>query len=88
VAKHFLFLIACFKASWHGLFRVHITYTISVYGPTISINGDLAFKGLDVLQNYIKNGEGGIRTRGAGLYPHDGLANRCLKPLGHLSKLC
>lgn len=32
-----------------------------------------------------KNGEGGIRTRGAGDYPHDGLANRCLKPLGHLS---
>ena len=26
-----------------------------------------------------KNGEGGIRTRAAGLYPLDGLANRCLK---------
>ena len=25
------------------------------------------------------NGEGGIRTRGTGLYPYDGLANRCLK---------
>ncbi len=33
-----------------------------------------------------ENGEGGIRTRGAGVYPHDGLANRCLKPLGHLSE--
>ena len=33
-----------------------------------------------------KNGEGGIRTRGTGVYPYDGLANRCLKPLGHLSK--
>jgi hypothetical protein len=33
------------------------------------------------------NGEAGIRTRGKGLYPYDGLANRCLKPLGHLSKL-
>ena len=32
------------------------------------------------------NGEGGIRTRGTGLYPYDGLANRCLKPLGHLSE--
>ena len=32
------------------------------------------------------NGEGGIRTPGAGVYPHDGLANRCLKPLGHLSR--
>ena len=33
------------------------------------------------------NGEGGIRTRGTGVYPYDGLANRCLKPLGHLSKI-
>jgi hypothetical protein len=33
-----------------------------------------------------ENGEGGIRTRGRGLYPYDGLANRCLQPLGHLSK--
>ena len=32
-------------------------------------------------------GEGGIRTRGRGLYPYDGLANRCLQPLGHLSKV-
>ena len=32
------------------------------------------------------NGEGGIRTRGRGVYPYDGLANRCLQPLGHLSK--
>jgi len=32
------------------------------------------------------NGEAGIRTPGAGVYPHDGLANRCLKPLGHLSE--
>ncbi|MBN2312883.1 MAG: hypothetical protein JXM79_03070, partial [Sedimentisphaerales bacterium] len=29
---------------------------------------------------------GGIRTPGTGVYPYDGLANRCLKPLGHLSK--
>ena len=32
-------------------------------------------------------GEGGIRTPGTGVYPYDGLANRCLKPLGHLSKV-
>jgi hypothetical protein len=31
------------------------------------------------------NGEGGIRTRGTGVHPYDGLANRCLQPLGHLS---
>ncbi len=30
-------------------------------------------------------GEGGIRTPGAGFYQHDGLANRCIKPLCHLS---
>ena len=33
-----------------------------------------------------ETGEGGIRTRGRGVYPYDGLANRCLQPLGHLSK--
>jgi integrase/recombinase XerD len=32
-----------------------------------------------------KNGEGGIRTHGTGFSPYDGLANRCLQPLGHLS---
>ena len=32
-------------------------------------------------------GEGGIRTRDTGLTPYDGLANRCLQPLGHLSLL-
>ena len=31
------------------------------------------------------NGEGGIRTPGTGLTPYDGLANRCFKPLSHLS---
>ena len=34
---------------------------------------------LYVIGMHNKNGEGGIRTRGAGLYPHDGLANRCAK---------
>ncbi len=32
------------------------------------------------------NGEGGIRTRGTGNTQYDGLANRCLQPLGHLSR--
>ncbi len=32
------------------------------------------------------HGEGGIRTLDTGLSPYDGLANRCLQPLGHLSK--
>ena len=30
-------------------------------------------------------GEGGIRTLGRGLGPYDGLANRCFRPLSHLS---
>ena len=32
-------------------------------------------------------GEGGIRTRGTGLIPYNGLANRRLQPLGHLSRI-
>lgn len=32
------------------------------------------------------NGEGGIRTPGTGICPYDGLANRYLQPLGHLSE--
>ena len=31
-------------------------------------------------------GEGGIRTPGTGLGPYNGLANRRLQPLGHLSE--
>ena len=34
----------------------------------------------------VKIGEGGIRTRGTSLNSYDGLANRYLQPLGHLSK--
>lgn len=33
------------------------------------------------------NGQGGIRTRGTGDSQYDGLANRCLQPLGHLSRV-
>ncbi len=32
-------------------------------------------------------GEGGIRTLGRALRPYDGLANRCFRPLSHLSGL-
>ena len=38
------------------------------------------------IKEKVENGEGGIRTPGRGVYPYDGLANRCLKPLGHLSE--
>ena len=33
-------------------------------------------------------GEGGIRTLGTGVSPYNGLANRRLQPLGHLSSVC
>ena len=36
---------------------------------------------LDILQH----GEGGIRTPDRGISPYNGLANRRLQPLGHLS---
>ena len=35
----------------------------------------------------LKNGEGGIRTRGTSLTPYNGLANRRFQPLSHLSGL-
>jgi hypothetical protein len=52
----------------------------------------LATRALDTIERLMsepcasKNGEGGIRTRAAGYHPLDGLANRCLQPLGHLSE--
>jgi hypothetical protein len=33
-------------------------------------------------------GEGGIRTPDTGVSPYNGLANRRLQPLGHLSGVC
>jgi hypothetical protein len=33
----------------------------------------------------LRGGEGGIRTLGTGISPYNGLANRRLQPLGHLS---
>ena len=33
----------------------------------------------------VSGGEGGIRTPGTDLSPFDGLANRCFRPLSHLS---
>src|SRR5437667_4406438 len=39
---------------------------------------------LDICLSY---GEGGIRTPDRGISPYNGLANRRLQPLGHLSKL-
>ncbi len=37
-------------------------------------------------KNFLKfGGERGIRTPDTAIQPYDGLANRCLQPLGHLS---
>jgi hypothetical protein len=36
-------------------------------------------------ENKEAGGEGGIRTPGTGVSPYNGLANRRLQPLGHLS---
>jgi hypothetical protein len=49
-------------------------------------NGDIRTEKASMSPNDIENGEAGIRTPGTGVYPYDGLANRCLKPLGHLSE--
>src|SRR2546428_5886061 len=35
----------------------------------------------------VRNGEGGIRTPDRGISPYNGLANRRLQPLGHLSNV-
>lgn len=38
------------------------------------------------LEPPVTGGEGGIRTPGTGLSQYDGLANRCFRPLSHLSR--
>ncbi len=40
------------------------------------------------LQSRLRGGEGGIRTLGTGVSPYNGLANRRIRPLCHLSGLC
>ena len=51
--------------------------------------GILCAQCLQLLQvvdfNVVYGGEGGIRTLGRALRPYDGLANRCFRPLSHLS---
>ena len=41
-----------------------------------------------MFEKFGPGGEGGIRTPGRGLGPYDGLANRCFRPLSHLSGAC
>jgi len=69
---------------------------INKINGAILVNGQeyssLSKKGLDTNKQNIsdvcttQNGEGEIRTRGTSVHRYDGLANRCLQPLGHLSK--
>src|SRR6266704_4809825 len=42
----------------------------------------------DATRFQVGYGEGGIRTPGRGFSPYNGLANRRLQPLGHLSGAC
>ena len=57
-----------------------------VHKPRFSLNAKLREPRQLRLPNKGKNGEGGIRTPGTGMTQYDGLANRCFKPLSHLSK--
>jgi hypothetical protein len=41
--------------------------------------------GSNPLQARLRGGEGGIRTLGTGVSPYNGLANRRIRPLCHLS---
>src|SRR5438270_10664498 len=44
--------------------------------------------GHSTLDICLHHGEGGIRTPDRGISPYNGLANRRLQPLGHLSSRC
>ena len=45
-------------------------------------------EGKNSLQFRLHGGEGGIRTLGTGVSPYNGLANRRIRPLCHLSATC
>jgi hypothetical protein len=53
--------------------------------PPISLFSALAQR--EKCTHRLRGGEGGIRTPGTGFSPYNGLANRRLKPLGHLSDI-
>jgi hypothetical protein len=56
-------------------FKVHLQYT-NVKKPPFLVG------------EYISGGEGGIRTPGRSFGPYNGLANRRIQPLCHLSGVC
>ena len=53
------------------------------------INTDMKLmKAQQLFFQQVDGGEGGIRTLDTGFGPYNGLANRRLQPLGHLSAAC
>src|SRR5579864_4840809 len=67
---------------------VRFTSLLWVFGtaiPLIQLGISVGITGLQVRDNEGNGGEGGIRTLDTGVSPYNGLANRRLQPLGHLS---
>ena len=69
---------------------VHSGYNVNMVGeivtPAIKA-GDCEYQNEVRGGKEITGGEGGIRTLGSALRHYDGLANRCFRPLSHLSVL-
>ena len=55
--------------------------------PPIQLGIGVGITDLQVLDNEGNGGEGGIRTLDRVVRPYNGLANRRLQPLGHLSSI-
>jgi hypothetical protein len=53
--------------------------------PSADSGISIGITGLQVQDNQCNGGEGGIRTLDRVVRPYNGLANRRLQPLGHLS---
>jgi hypothetical protein len=59
---------------------------VSKYREKLACFAHFAAKGEEIsLQLRLAGGEGGIRTLGTGVSPYNGLANRRIRPLCHLS---
>jgi hypothetical protein len=55
--------------------------------PPIQLGISVGITGLQIPDYKGNGGEGGIRTLDTGFSPYNGLANRRLQPLGHLSSI-
>jgi hypothetical protein len=58
-------------------------FRVTLWPPTGPLSG--TYKYLICNGNLVSGGERGIRTPDRALRPYNGLANRRLQPLGHLS---